>query len=456
MANGDTGWLPSSRRVKCDEQRPVCGRCTSAGQQCRGYNVYTARPRDGPSILDPLSRDYSDALHYYHAVIQPALAPDSQQLWNARIENAQSRREDFIFVVAYTQISMLWRYLGEAVRVDNLRRPPNQPLLVAAWQKCLLYLPKLLGIVIRGIADTDANPMGLGKTLDYVVDLFNYELLTQAWANCQAHAAGYVSLANYHGGVRAIFTWPITPTTSFAYLLVQCIGANTTSSISKQIWIFDSYSNEEIQTILDENPVSAMPCRGYMLVAILRLTQLRVIAARQQYIDSTFLVIGRSEMITGLMKNKKFTAGRARVASAWPEVTHRIFEVTIDLYALLIVTKLELEPGSREREQQMNARGDSIAVFEATEQMEYLYEQFTEMEDCSHLRWPLIVMGAVAASFPQKYRDMVASRLRGIWDQPVPNWGAKWSLEKLEKFWASGKTAWDDCFVDDDFVPCLL
>lgn len=64
--------------------------------------------------------------------------------------------------------------------------------------------------------------------------------------------------------------------------------------------------------------------------------------------------------------------------------------------------------------------------------------------------WPLVVAGVEAASGPQAQRDVVfayMSQLRA--DIGVPMLVAK---AFMERFWASGKLGWENCFRQ----PCSL
>lgn len=80
-----------ARRVKCDEQRPSCQRCTSANVECAGYQrkrhikVHPTRPQDVAELTDPdvsadnINGDGSSSLpiHYAHHPAQPSPSYES-------------------------------------------------------------------------------------------------------------------------------------------------------------------------------------------------------------------------------------------------------------------------------------------------------------------------------------------------------------------------------------------
>ncbi|KAL5319830.1 hypothetical protein ACEPPN_012888 [Leptodophora sp. 'Broadleaf-Isolate-01'] len=58
------------RRVKCDEAKPICNRCTKFGVKCDGYESLAAAPTSLPSIRIILPRGQ---LHFQPIVYQPAI-----------------------------------------------------------------------------------------------------------------------------------------------------------------------------------------------------------------------------------------------------------------------------------------------------------------------------------------------------------------------------------------------
>lgn len=58
------------RRVKCDEAKPTCIRCSKFGVKCDGYEIPTAAPTSLPSIRIILPRGQ---LHFQPIVYQPAI-----------------------------------------------------------------------------------------------------------------------------------------------------------------------------------------------------------------------------------------------------------------------------------------------------------------------------------------------------------------------------------------------
>ncbi|KAH4069175.1 hypothetical protein HBH98_012240 [Parastagonospora nodorum] len=49
------------RKVKCDEEKPFCKRCTSTGRTCDGYDVTFRPPSNSPKNSPPSNQDTQGA-----------------------------------------------------------------------------------------------------------------------------------------------------------------------------------------------------------------------------------------------------------------------------------------------------------------------------------------------------------------------------------------------------------
>ncbi|KAL2835667.1 hypothetical protein BJY01DRAFT_68622 [Aspergillus pseudoustus] len=87
------------RRVKCDEQRPSCAKCTSSGRACDGYGIWgepmgaLAKPRPQPSSvfyppqsLPGLSQEEKGHLHRFRHFVASRLAqPFGSYFWTSLV-----------------------------------------------------------------------------------------------------------------------------------------------------------------------------------------------------------------------------------------------------------------------------------------------------------------------------------------------------------------------------------
>lgn len=62
--------------------------------------------------------------------------------------------------------------------------------------------------------------------------------------------------------------------------------------------------------------------------------------------------------------------------------------------------------------------------------------------------WPLTVAGAALGCSPACYQLIVDQHLLDMGSMFTPGRGTLMSLQCLRKFWASGKTGWEECFTE--------
>lgn len=229
-----------------------------------------------------------------------------------------------------------------------------------------------------------------------------------------------------------------------------------------QVSGFSSLTDGDIKAAYGGLIISAMPCPPHLFLAICHITELRVQVAAG---DAGPALQSRMEAISNSINNHDLIA-------VWPtkhgkQVTDEtnikamvdeLFQLAVRLYGILTL----VEPVDR-KPSIASAAGDSSKPKQSEDGLRDLHRRelisrlrsvWHNIEDAGSLRWPFIVAGVAVADGAAADQEFVADALRLIWASPIPNWGAFKCLEKLRKFWASGKTGWEDCF--DEPVPCLL
>ncbi|KAJ5577432.1 C6 zinc finger domain protein [Penicillium hispanicum] len=108
------------RKVKCDESRPSCTRCTSTGRKCDGYmtapksTVTYIRPAHLPSI-DRLSLR---SLEFYHQTVAPVLStPSGRSFWMNEV--AQLTHSEPAAMHAVIAISALYEQMNPGSRTSR-------------------------------------------------------------------------------------------------------------------------------------------------------------------------------------------------------------------------------------------------------------------------------------------------------------------------------------------------
>lgn len=69
------------------------------------------------------------------------------------------------------------------------------------------------------------------------------------------------------------------------------------------------------------------------------------------------------------------------------------------------------------------------------------------------LTWATIVAGVAVSNSDADDQILVAGAMLAIWEHPATICTFMMAVEKLQAFWASGSTGWEDCF--DEPVACI-
>ncbi|KAL1894020.1 hypothetical protein Sste5346_006162 [Sporothrix stenoceras] len=96
------------RRVKCDEEKPACKRCTSTGRTCDGYAPVTAPRRSSPSDKQTPKQGQTTAVQHTTSANLPSLACARPRQFCAGGASVTNQQEHLVFqFFAYTGASSL-------------------------------------------------------------------------------------------------------------------------------------------------------------------------------------------------------------------------------------------------------------------------------------------------------------------------------------------------------------
>lgn len=221
-------------------------------------------------------------------------------------------------------------------------------------------------------------------------------------------------------------------TTSFSTR--ESVIANTVAPPNDQILRVSDFSNEDIIFLYSHMSHPSLPCPTLLFEEILNINHLRV--------GMYYGALTRIEVC--LRADKIFARIDEFVPSKWtesyplpdiPEVPllAHIFQVAVGLFGLLVLPVGDNASGHKDKIKRRDA-------------LLQLISKAFESENCqSALNWPLAVVGyALAGGSPNDQalvsRYLVEAAIEPNSTQPLV------IKAKLQRFWASGMTEWDDCW----------
>ncbi|KAM3530762.1 hypothetical protein NHJ13051_001202 [Beauveria bassiana] len=483
---------PSARRVRCDEERPECRRCVRGGHGCRGY----ALPAPGASILaisskpsreataeqhadeqeacwalarrpekhvieiDPPYWDYMQAVQFYHNCVR-AWRPKQFGVVQAPTLSDDTHPANFV-----------GRQLAHYIKMVSLRRgalllPGGDRRFAALWSSYASTMLQIIGLInffIRG--GTFAG--GRNYIYSCLYTLMRLDLPAH-WSLWHAHIRGSIAYVNSIGGVAGMLTSGRTygPPIGFTRMLSEAIMFSTTTPARMQITDYYHFTDQEMRIILLGEYDCDMPAPMDLRIAIFKINRLRfasatatkptpAAAALTPLVHRQLNDIDAADVDDWCMNNAVYGLEHSLSLA-------RIFRLAVRLFALLTLPRSATTSWARAAvapDEDENDPYRSVCAAQRTELLARMRALFPQLEYQPNLRWPMVVAGVAtaaaangdAAAATAADRAFVSESLRIIWEQPVVACGPMRCRELLQRFWASGKTEWEECFVEP--VPC--
>ncbi|TQV96433.1 hypothetical protein IF1G_05016 [Cordyceps javanica] len=233
-------------------------------------------------------------------------------------------------------------------------------------------------------------------------------------------------------------------------LAIQC---NTTSPARKQVTGYYRYTEDEIRHILSLPGLSQdthFPIE--LKLAIVQITRLRVEASTGPSLAATFEIRVQDVFrriaainVDDWPGNSKYDPGFISPSNAL------IFQLAARLYGIMALPRRAVWEVLRETAG-VGTWSEMLAS-RRRELMKILKRVYPTIKYYPSLKWPLIVAGVAATGGDDAVDDQtfIDQSLYRIWQNPLSDNDVFLCLDKLRKFWSSGKCAWEDCF--DEATP---
>ncbi|ATY65537.1 C6 finger domain [Cordyceps militaris] len=441
-------WAPRSRsgcftcrtgRVKCDEAKPVCGRCVRLGKHCSGYGVVMptrttsnvliapktveARPSHPPGICieaEPPSWDHMQAIRFCTDHVLHFLPAQSAHL----PQPSAPRFDTWSHMPVFLICSMVTQQLqwASAAR-GRVLRPGEDPAFAGTWAKYFGYYRKLLGVTNACIEN--GGP-GKYRALFCIFGLFCMDIKADEplW---QAHLNGAFAYVDKMGGLEALLQFP----PSFSGYVLKDL-----KHVLLQVRGLDFFTDADMMTIIKSGTVIQPPLPVDIFISIARFTQLRIAAVTGSIPETDISDAAQTQLATlNALDPEAWAAEHGLGDYPLVAATGRIFQAATQLYVALTLGRVQglvhgMLPALQKR---------LVTLLDAI---------WNNIRNHGTLLWPLIVAGVAAAGGSEEDRAFVAqcfhtgSRSRNLFVE-FSRCGSK-----LEQIWADQVTDWDDCFKE--------
>ncbi|KAJ3496202.1 hypothetical protein NLG97_g2834 [Lecanicillium saksenae] len=320
-------------------------------------------------------------------------------------------------------------------------RPGACPTLANVWRTLFEYM----GQAIATLNTLLASGKVYYAIFYRILDLFDIDLdiIGSPWL---AHLKGFFSLVDVYGGVKTIMSGIKAPSLAMHYGLLP---------VTDQIFALNNWNEEDILRIYCLNYFAPFPCPSQLALALHRITRLRVQAVSMEQLSFGHRANDRESLVS---ESRAVSIHIAEFSPRnWVEnydlpdeplrsLLAQMFQTAVMLYGLL-----SLPPTLSKKFIQEQAPMDNRNKAEARQRLRAellshigtVFSSVVRIEGCC---WPLAILGVASYDATQKEQDCIIGYLNILCNVPGGNCGALAMLEALPKFWASGKTDWEQCF----------
>ncbi|KAM3559644.1 hypothetical protein MY1884_003353 [Beauveria asiatica] len=370
----------------------------------------------------------------------------------------------------------------------TLRSPEDMPHDQYLWTAFHASMSTMLAVINERLSSPD------GPTNDSVfvriVDLLSIDL-TLLGSTWKAHLHGYGALYKMRGGYKRLSKIIKSFDFQFQYVFMLHVLTSTTTPAAQMLTIFDDLTPEETHHVFTFTLYTDVPCSSHVFADLIRINRLRALVAGGASVQSFVLPAARQ-----VYKHiAEFSITDWEEPYGVPDKPEarllcRIFQKAVLLYGLLTLPPLSLPPTTttmtmtmttpaNDDEESSNLNLSEVSGSEAgiddgeaLHDREALHDGYVDpapvpstdtlrveiltltrevlpliAERPTSLAWPLAVVGVTLTSQGDAAeRDFVTQTLRRISTHRDAYYGPTLCLDKLHKFWASGKRGWEDCY----------
>ncbi|XWW94131.1 hypothetical protein V2A60_002073 [Cordyceps javanica] len=502
------GWKRGhcTRRVKCDEKKPVCGNCAIKSRPCDISGEIIVRGRQTKSLSPPSKNQPSPAHSEATTPTSTSTAPDSQRTIVARrashhfIHDVTPRGWDWVEACEYSlarapprpgnsvlpvtseqdlmlpssfirkpgkinwspgptftvfimgalahSMSRTCRLLGSSVETEPL------PEMARMRQKYNRYMGEELQNLNRDIARPENY--GVTRVFGRLIGLIVSEIDFNS-PNLRLHIKGFITLLSVSGGIQKVLERKEANILAIIHVIVSATVMNTTSPSTDMISGAFAFTNQEIYTCYASTLHVSFPCPTQLFLCIGDVNRLRQQIASGEHgaaaAAAGLLLPLRASVRAVLESIAAFDPDRWLERYEMPRVAFRAALARIYQAAVAFYAKLTLAAHA----------GIGYDADRRIADARHLVRLIVSAEAASvppkAVCWPLIVAGAGLAGADADAgtgtggrcysSDMavVEQRLHEVGSRDDASDGPLQALAMLRAHWISGNTGWDDCFA---------
>ncbi|CEJ95162.1 hypothetical protein VHEMI10659 [[Torrubiella] hemipterigena] len=382
----------------------------------------------------PKEWHFVESRQFIRSVIQPylmktQLIPNATSIGYSTDPKSPAKMDGLIACTLALRVAIASVQNGN--RIKPCRNPSNSHI----WNRLYRHINGAIESINHALAAEDSGPDF--TILENINSLRQVEIVLQShtW---RSHSEAYLQLLRMYF-TNLLGTLSTRYATNTHDLMFEVIMSETVSPPKTHLAGISRFSRAEILSVVSSNCHPGLPCPSTLLQEILAVTELR-----QRIAAAT--ITGRSldaEIMAVFRRIEAFVPETWTESYPIPDVLEtrrlaQIFKESVALYALATLPTDTL-PTMMPLQLLIDKKRDNLCT---------LIDSIWANRKCRvSLNWPLAVVGYAMATGSAVQQRRICTFLDNIAMDPLINHSLM-IKERLVRFWASGKKAWDECWQD--------
>ncbi|KAL7934408.1 hypothetical protein V8C35DRAFT_41657 [Trichoderma chlorosporum] len=389
-----------------------------------------------PPDLRPEQWDFVDAIQYYNNLLLPKMRVRQivqNPAWG--VELSGDALQSLTAANRHCMLAIAVGYRIMCVSIINGLdlEPSTSGPASYLWQEFYRHIGKS----IRALNDEiqRSYPGNVFNIFSSMAYLMSAEVLVSNSLSWRLHADGYLMLIKHCGGLKKLMDSSTTPLLMQSFVIGITVF-NTTSPSHSQMVDACNFDVDDVMALYEMGSTPLFYCPAQLFREIFLINRLRLEAAASEGSAEVSLceILQRIDMYS--IPIMKEPLDEAKVNALL--FISLLFKASVAVFAALTLPcTSKCSPSKSCADLQKFHRANLFHLLDTT-------AEFLPLLD--HILWPVVVAGTAAATGTVENQMLVEMYLLNGVRDPFTGGCTGAALATMRRFWASGKTEWDDCF----------
>ncbi|RFU73025.1 hypothetical protein TARUN_9234 [Trichoderma arundinaceum] len=389
-----------------------------------------------PPDLRPEQWDFVDAIQYYNNLLLPRLRARQivqNPAWIVELNGDALQALSTANRHCILAIAVGYRIMCVSIIHSLSLEPTTTGPAAHLWLEFYRHIGKSIHALNDEIQRS--YPGNVLNIFSSMAHLMSAEVLVSNSLSWRLHADGYLLLIKHCGGLRKLMSSSTTPLLMQSFVIGITVF-NTTSPSHAQMVDACNFDVDDVMALYEIGSSPLFYCPAPLFRELFLINRLRLEAATSDGVSEPSLceVLHRIDMYPVPLMSEPMDEKRANDLL----LVSLLFKSAVAVFgALTLPCTSQCSSCKPCAELQRVHRANLLHLLDTT-------SEFLPLLD--HILWPVVVAGTAAATGAVADQMLVEMYLLNGVRDPFTGGCTSAALATMRRFWASGKTGWDECF----------